>query len=60
MKSHSWESNNIKELIYLTDNDKLFTSYCNAVKINYVDVSTALVEKYECEKISNNLNKILF
>ena len=57
MKNHSWDANNIKDLIYLTDNDKLFTAYCNAVKINYIDVDSSLVEKYECEKISNNIHK---
>ncbi len=54
MKSHSYES--MRELIYLTDNDKLYTSYCNSVGSNYANVDANLVAKYECENISNNIH----
>lgn len=54
MKSHSYES--MRELIYLTDNDKLYTTYCNSVGSNYANVDANLVAKYECENISNNIH----
>ncbi len=54
MKSHSYES--MRELIYMTDNDKLYTTYCNSVGSNYANVDQTLVTKYECENISNNIH----
>ncbi len=54
MKNHSYET--MKELIYMTDNDKLYTSYCNSAGINYGNVDANLVAKYECENISNNIH----
>lgn len=54
MKSHSYES--MKELIYMTDNDKLYTTYCNSAGIPYSNVDPNLVAKYECENISNNIH----
>lgn len=54
MKSHSYET--MRELIYMTDNDKLYTTYCNSVGANYANVDQTLVTKYECENISNNIH----
>jgi hypothetical protein len=54
MKSHSYET--MRELIYMTDNDKLYTTYCNSVGVNYANVDQILVAKYECENISNNIH----
>ena len=54
MKSHSYET--MKELIYMMDNDKLFTKYCNSVGISCTDVDKALVAKFNCENISDNIH----
>jgi hypothetical protein len=54
MKNHSWDS--VKELIYMMDNDKLFTLYCNAKNISCTEVDNNLVQKYDCENISNNIH----
>lgn len=54
MKGHSYET--MKELIYMMDNDKLFTKYCNAVGISCTDVDKTLVAKFNCENISDNIH----
>jgi hypothetical protein len=54
MKGHSYET--YKELIYMMDNDKLFTNYCNATGRNCTDIDKALVEKYHCVNISDNIH----
>ena len=54
MKGHSYDT--MKELIYMMDNDKLFTKYCNFAGISCTDVDKALVEKYACENISDNIH----
>ncbi len=54
MKGHSYDT--IKELIYMMDNDKLFTKYCNAVGISCTDVDKTLVAKFNCENISDNIH----
>lgn len=54
MKGHKYET--VKELIYMMDNDKLFTKYCNYAEISYTEVDKILVEKYACENISDNIH----
>jgi hypothetical protein len=54
MKGHSYET--MKELIYMMDNDKLFTNYCNSIGRSCTDVDKALVAKFECENISDNIH----
>ncbi len=54
MKGHSWET--VKELIYMVDNDKLFTNYCNSTSKSLLDVDNGLILKFDCENISNNIH----
>ncbi len=54
MKGHNWET--VKELIYMVDNDKLFTNYCNSTSKSLLDVDNSLIEKFDCENISNNIH----
>jgi hypothetical protein len=54
MKGHSWET--VKDLIYMVDNDKLFTNYCNSTSKSLLDVDNGLIEKFDCENISNNIH----
>ncbi len=54
MKNHSYET--MKELIYMMDNDKMFTAYCTSVGSQYNNVDDTLVTKFDCENISNNIH----
>ncbi len=54
MKGHSWET--VKDLIYMVDNDKLFTNYCNSTSKSLLDVDNGLILKFDCENISNNIH----
>lgn len=54
MKGHSYET--MKELIYMMDNDKLFTKYCNSIGASCTDVDKTLVSKFNCENISDNIH----
>lgn len=54
MKGHSWET--VKELIYMVDNDKLFTNYCNSTSNSLLNVDNGLILKFDCENISNNIH----
>lgn len=54
MKSYNYDS--MKELIYMVDNDKLFTNYCNAMGISCTNIDKYLVSKYDCENISDNIH----
>lgn len=54
MKGYGYES--MKELIYMMDNDKLFTHYCNSSGKSCTDVDKSLVTKFECENISDNIH----
>ena len=54
MKNHGYET--VKELIYMMDNDKLFTNYCNAVGKSCTDVDKTLVTKFGCENISDDIH----
>jgi len=45
------------ELIYMMDNDKLYTTYCNVVSKSCRDVDQLLVNKYDCVNISNNIHQ---
>ena len=54
MKGHDYET--VKELIYMMDNDKMFTNYCNKSGRSCTDVDKHLVGKFECENISDNIH----
>jgi hypothetical protein len=54
MKGHNYET--MKDLIYMMDNDKLFTNYCNSSGKSCTDVDKSLVTKFECENISDNIH----
>jgi hypothetical protein len=54
MKGSCYEK--YKELIYMMDNDKLFTNYCNAVGKSCIDIDKTLVNKFGCINISDNIH----
>jgi len=54
MKGHSYET--YRELIYMMDNDKLFTNYCNSVGRSCTDVDKTLIAKFDCINISDNIH----
>lgn len=54
MKGHNYET--MKDLIYMMDNDKLFTHYCNSSGKSCTDVDKYLVGKFGCENISDSIH----
>ena len=54
MKGHRYET--YRELIYMMDNDKLFTNYCHETGKSCTDIDKALVAKFGCVNISDNIH----
>ena len=54
MKGHRYET--YKELIYMMDNDKLFTNYCHENGKSCTDIDKELVAKFGCVNISDNIH----
>lgn len=54
MKGHRYET--YRELIYMMDNDKLFTNYCHETGRSCTDIDKTLVAKFGCVNISDNIH----
>jgi hypothetical protein len=54
MKGHRYET--YRELIYMMDNDKLFTNYCHENGKSCTDIDKVLVAKFGCVNISDNIH----